>query len=113
VWECREAPYNRHCAQDGFEPGTFYSDRAWVRWGKCNTLRGYEPPTGSPTLWAREGCPEEFEITLDSSYEGGEEVEFDGNVFEVSYIFEFADLVGDSVFGGTENFFDTVLRRNL
>lgn len=53
-----------------------------MRWGKCNTLRGYEPPTGSPTLWAREGCPEEFEITLDSSYEGGEEVEFDGNVYE-------------------------------
>ena len=92
VYECRSELYrDLFCPLAGFEPGTTYTDYAWIKRGNCNSLLDYQIPTSSPTgvpsssptwsLWDKIGCPDAFDQTLGTQYFAGDTVEYNNLVY--------------------------------
>lgn len=86
VYECKIYPQTARCNQDGWQPGMgdFWTE-AWEVLGSCD---GTITPTSMPTrqllpLWDEEGCPNEYDAAIATTYEEGSVVSAYGlRVFE-------------------------------
>jgi len=81
VYTCKEAPLNRFCGREGYQPDGTHGGDAWTLVGFCS---GTVAPTASPIFEALEdlgGCPEEWEEGGIDKYEEGDQASVGQLVF--------------------------------